>query len=249
MPARPLARRGGISLEIRSGIATIELPGGLLDEDGARDLCDACERIEFDDEVRVVVLRSRAGDFHRGATASAASRGRYDCFAAVTRLSAPVIAEVRGAALAEGCELALAADLRFAASGARFQWTSGGGDGAGAAAALHRLAQIVGRTRALELLGGRTVWAREALRIGLATRVVPADRLCATVRRAAAALATRGPIALRYAKEAVWKGLDMTFEQGMRLEQDLYVLLQTTEDRREGVRSFLEKRPPRFRGR
>src|SRR5206468_3582207 len=106
-----------------------------------------------------------------------------------------------------------------------------------------------GRTRAMDLLlSGRRVGAREALAIGLADRVLPAGGFRPAVRREIAGLCRKGPLALRLAKEAVRKGLDLTLEQGIRLEQDLYVLLQTTADRREGIRAFRGKRTPRFRG-
>ncbi len=84
--------------------------------------------------------------------------------------------------------------------------------------------------------------------MGLASHVVPLRRLDSVVRREVAVLQKKGPIALRLGKEAVTAALDLTLEQGMRLEQDLYVLLQTTADRGEGVRAFLGKRPPRFKG-
>ena len=105
------------------------------------------------------------------------------------------------------------------------------------------------RMRAMELLlSGRRVGAREAAAIGLVCRVVPATAFELVVAQEVAALREKGPVALRLAKEAVQKGLDLTLDQGIRLEQDLYVLLQTTADRAEGIRAFLKKRRPRFRG-
>jgi len=79
--------------------------------------------------------------------------------------------------------------------------------------------------------------------------VVPRDRLMAEAGALAERIAARGPIAVRYAKEAVSKGLDMTLEQALRFETDLTIILQATEDRAEGVRAFLDKRPPHFHGR
>jgi enoyl-CoA hydratase/carnithine racemase len=99
------------------------------------------------------------------------------------------------------------------------------------------------------LLLGTRVAAREALAWGLAAEVVPVARLARTAERRARDLARRGPLALRYAKEAVRRALDLPLEAGVRLEHDLYVLLQTTTDRREGVAAFRERRPPRFEGR
>jgi enoyl-CoA hydratase/carnithine racemase len=112
------------------------------------------------------------------------------------------------------------------------------------------LPRLIGRTRALDmLLSGRRVGATEAASFGLVSRVVTAARLDTAVEDEVALLRSKAPIALRLAKEAVQKGFDMTLEQGMRLEQDLYVLLQTTADRAEGVRAFLRKRRPKFKRR
>jgi enoyl-CoA hydratase/carnithine racemase len=107
----------------------------------------------------------------------------------------------------------------------------------------------VGRAAALRLLLlGETVDAAEARRIGLVSRVVPSDGLLEAAGEVARAIAERGPIATRLAKEAVHRGSDMTLEQALRYETDLTVILQSTADRAEGVRAFQEKRPPRFTG-
>jgi enoyl-CoA hydratase/carnithine racemase len=92
------------------------------------------------------------------------------------------------------------------------------------------------------------ITANEALEIGLVSRIVPPGALAGEVDKLAETIAAKGPIALRYLKEAVNKGLDMTLEQGLRLEADLYFLLHTTADRTEGIKSFLEKRPPKYKG-
>jgi enoyl-CoA hydratase len=113
-----------------------------------------------------------------------------------------------------------------------------------------RLARIVGRAAALELiLTAEPIDAQTARRIGLVSQVVPRDRLLAEASALAERIAARGPIAVRYAKEAVSQGLDMPLEQALRFETDLTIILQTTEDRAEGVRAFLEKRAPEFKGR
>jgi enoyl-CoA hydratase/carnithine racemase len=108
----------------------------------------------------------------------------------------------------------------------------------------------VGRGKALEMiLTGEPVEAREALRIGLVSAVAPTDKLAAEAEAIAGRIAERGPIAARYAKEAINRGLEMPLEQALRYETDLTIILQTTVDRAEGVRAFLKKRKPKFKGR
>ena len=99
------------------------------------------------------------------------------------------------------------------------------------------------------ILLGRVIDASEALRCGLVSRVVADGRVDDEARALAEKIAARGPLAVRYAKEAVLRGMEMPLEQALRFETDLTVILQTTEDRTEGVRALLEKREPHFEGR
>jgi enoyl-CoA hydratase len=108
----------------------------------------------------------------------------------------------------------------------------------------------VGQAKALELiLTGNLIGAQEAFRLGLVNEVIAANSLTTRVDEILTGLLGKGPIALRLGKEAVQKAMDLTLDQGMRLEEDLYALLQTTQDRAEGVRAFLGKRKPHFIGR
>jgi enoyl-CoA hydratase len=167
----------------------------------------------------------------------------------IAGLSVPSIAAINGDALGGGLELALACDLRVAAEGARlgFPDTSNGLIPSGGGT--QRLPRLVGRGKALEmLLTAQPVDAAEASRIGLVNMVVARSQVMATAEKLAQRILSRGPMAVRYAKEAVQKGLEMTLEQGLRLEADLSFILQTTRDRDEGIKAFLEKRPPKFKG-
>src|SRR5262249_21174681 len=113
-----------------------------------------------------------------------------------------------------------------------------------------RLPRLVGRGKALEMiLTGARIPAAEALVIGLVERVVPAAALAAEAKKLAQSIADKAPVALRYAKESVVKGLELPLADGIRLEGDLSTLLRTTEDRVEGAKAFLEKRKPRWSGR
>jgi enoyl-CoA hydratase/carnithine racemase len=98
------------------------------------------------------------------------------------------------------------------------------------------------------ILTGEPIDAADALRIGLVSVLVPRDRLLAEAETIATRIAERGPLAVRYAKEAITRGLEMPLEQALRFETDLTIILQTTEDRAEGVRAFLEKRNAEFKG-
>jgi len=251
-------------LSNRGAIAYLDLQraeqGNRIDGQLLQELAATCAEIEDDPQVRVAILSGgEASVFSLGWDMSLLAAERepahrrellgcaFDC---LPQLSRPVICAINGDAISAGLELALACDVRLASAEAHFalpetSWgliPMGGGS--------QRLARIVGRGKALELiLTAEAIDAQEAHRIGLVSQVVPGDRLMAEAQALAERIAARGPIAVRYAKEAVSKGLDMTLDQALRFETDLTIILQTTEDRAEGVHAFLDKRPPRFHGR
>jgi len=253
-----------IGLSKRDTVAHLDLQrpeqGNRIDERLLQELAAACAEINDDPQVRVAILSGGdASVFSQGWDVSLLAAEReparrpeflgyaFDC---LPQLSRPVICAINGDAISAGLELALACDVRLACAEAHFalpetSWgliPMGGGS--------QRLARIVGRGKALELiLTAEPIGAQEAHRVGLVSQVVPRERLTAEATALAERIAARGPIAVRYAKEAVSKGLDMTLEQALRLETDLTIILQTTEDRAEGVRAFLDKRSPRFHGR
>ncbi len=246
--------RRAVSTGVVDGVAWLRLERpeahNRITPEMAQALCDATADIELNDAVVAVVVAAAGASFCTGVEGGGDWEQRLDWVDAVARLTRPVLAAVQGDALAEGLELALACDLRVVSNCGRFampQVTAGrlpchGGT--------QRLPRLVGRMRALDLLfTGRAIDAREAEAIGLASRVVAHDDFAAGVQRVIDELRAKGPIALRYAKEAVLKGCDLTFDQGVRLEEDLYALLQTTRDRQEGVDAFRHKRKPVFQGR
>lgn len=240
-----VASRAGALCTVRDGIASIALLRPRVDLRLAQDLCAAAERIAFDVGVRVAVLEGPRAGFCLGCEGE--SDAWPDWVGAIAELSVPVIAIVAGPAVGAGAELALAADLRIAGPRAAFAFPHLGDGGLPRHGATQRLPRIVGRTRAMELLlSGRRVGANEAHRIGLVTQV--STQPATAARAVAAELCEKGPIALRLAKEAVRASADLPLAAGVRLEQDLYVLLQTTRDRAEGVGAFLARRRPKFRG-
>ncbi len=169
---------------------------------------------------------------------------------ALAAVSKPTVAILNGDATDEGLELAMAADIRLALARARFALTQPKRGSMPRFGATQRLARLAGVANALRmLLAGARVGGAEALRIGLVTRLARnRGELARRAGEAAQAILSRAPLAVRLVKEAVHKGSDLTLEQGIRLEEDLYALLQTTADRAEGVRAFLEKRKPLFKG-
>ena len=223
------------------------------------ELASLCIEIAWDDEIRVILLSGFAqtpfcmGKGSNDAVSKARKRqGSQPLSIAepVARLECPVIAAIDGDAIGQGLELALACDMRIAAEAAHFglphitkgliPWDGG----------TQRLSRLIGKAKAMEMiLTGEIIDANEAHRIGLANTVVPPGELMASGMDMAREMASKGPIALRYAKEAIHKGMDLTLEQGLRLEADLYLLIHTTRDRTEGITSFREKKTPRFEGR
>jgi len=222
------------------------------------DLSALCDEATWDEEVSVVLIGDSGEKAFLGETdlikaASVSGEGGKTGFQPLAkpigRLDRPVIAAISGDAIGQGLELALACDVRIASETSCFgmshiksgliPWDGG----------TQRLSRLVGKSKALEMiLTGEVIDAQEALRIGLVHRVVPKKDLMEVTMKMAQEMASKGPIALRYTKEAVYKGMDMTLEQGLRLEADLYLLIHTTKDRTEGIQAFRDKRTPKFEG-
>ena len=232
----------------------------------AVELEEVCHRIDQEEDTRAVVI-SGAGNkaFCSGEDLSQFSSTvlsespslaelkeftlRYNVAAMVAGIGCPVVAAVNGDAYGAGLALALSCDLRIASAESLFGVPDVARGCLMASGITQWLPRIVGKGKAVELIfTAEPIEAQEAHRIGLVHRVVPHQEVLSEAEKLAKEIASKAPIALRYAKEVVNKGLDLTLEQGLKLECDLYMLLQTTQDRIEGVKSFLEKRQPHFRG-
>ena len=184
-----------------------------------------------------------------GGTAAMEWLATMQCASAVASLPMPVIVAINGDAIDHGLELALAGDIRVAVGQAKFGFTDLTQGRIPWDGATQRLPRLVGQAWARDLLlTSRIVDSAQALDIGLVNRVVESGQLEAETRALAESILSGGPVAARYAKEAINQGLDLTLEQGLRLEADLNIVLQSTADRAEGVRSFLERRPPNYTG-
>ncbi len=239
-----------LTCTVNSHIAGITLnrpqAGNAVNLEMAQELQEICRKINGDNDIYVVTLTGSGSAFCVGKDTQESIQ--CDAAAAVAAIDRPVIAALNGDALGEGLEIALAADIRIAAATARFGLPQIAGDAIPADGGTQRLPRIVGKGKALELLlTADTVSAGEALEIGLVSRLAPPETLAAETQKLAETIAAKGPLALRYLKEAINKGMDMTLEQGLRLEADLYFLLHTTSDRTEGIKSYLEKRKPDYK--
>lgn len=221
-------------------------------------LCDALEQLDSEPEIRVVILTGSERAFAAGADISVlASASPTDILAMNTlsywqrirRISKPLIAAVSGVAYGGGCELALACDLIVASETARFAQPEvklGIMPGAGGT---QRLARAIGPYRAMEIvLTGEPVSAQELFFRGLINRLVPGERLLDEAKELALLIASRPPVAVRLAREAVRFGVENTIQTGLEVERRNYLLLYRTADQKEGMAAFLEKRRPQFKG-
>ena len=252
-----------ISLAIEKRIAVVMLqnpPGNAINQALALQLRDICQQLRQDDDVWVVVLTGQGDTFCDGTDPAALAQldASTDIREALRSLKAadsvaaiekPVIAALNGDAFDQGLEIALACDIRVALSQASFglrQVQSGSIPWDGGT---QRLPRLIGKGRTTEmLLTSRIVDSQEALESGLVNRVVEHGDVLTQALETASTISKHGPIAARYLKETVLNGQDMTLEQGLHLEADLNLLLQTTSDRVEGISSFLNRGTPEYSG-
>ena len=227
----------------------------------ATELREVCQAVQADDNIRLVILTGEGDQFSVGREALPEDLSGsptsvsldwlkgIQAASAIAAIQVPVIVAVNGDAMDHGLELAIAGDIRVALSGSKFGLTDLAAGAFPWDGATQRLPRLVGPAWARDMiLTSRIIDATEALAIGLVNRVVDSGRLIEETRILAESILAGGAIAARYAKEAVNQGADLTLDQGLRLEADLNVLLQSTADRAEGIKSFLERRPPRYTG-
>ncbi|MEP6690086.1 MAG: enoyl-CoA hydratase-related protein [Gemmatimonadaceae bacterium] len=255
-----------LSLVVADRIATLTVnrPDKLnaLNDQTISELGEAIEQIARDPNIGGVILTG-AGQkaFVAGADiAELSTQGPIDgreralrgqrIFSRFEQSTKPVIAAVNGFALGGGLELALACHIRIASDNAKLglpEVKLGIGPGYGGT---QRLARLVGKGRALQLiLTAEMIDANEAYRIGLVNRIVPQSELVAAAESMMKQMLAQGPIALALCIEAVNRGFDLPLDEGLAIEANHFGLLASTEDMREGMRAFLEKRTPKFTGR
>jgi enoyl-CoA hydratase len=230
------------------------LSGALMD-----GLVDVLQELDRDDEVRCIVLGGSQRAFAAGADITELAEGtpislyqnrRIDRWDAIRGIRTPLLAAVSGYCLGGGCELAMACDLIVASESARFgqpEIQLGVMPGAGGT---QRLTRAVGKALAMDMiLTGRMLTADEALRAGLVARVVAREAWLEEAKRAAHEIAAKSPVSVRLATEAIDTAFEAPLSAGIEFERRAFYLARASEDADEGLRAFVEKRKPDFKGR
>jgi enoyl-CoA hydratase len=254
-----------LTLEVADRVATLTVnrPDKLnaLNDATIAELGHAIDEIRVDDSIGGVIVTGAGRAFVAGADiselssqtpvlAKARARAGQDVFRRIETCPKPVIAAVNGFALGGGCELAMACHIRIASDVAKFgqpESKLGILPGYGGS---QRLPRLVGKGRAMQLLmTGETIDAAEAYRIGLVNKVAPAAELMNAAKEMMKTILANGPLAIALCIEAIERGLEMSLDEGLILEANHFGLLAATDDMREGMSAFLEKRAPAFKGR
>ena len=223
-----------------------------------QELVEVLHQLDHDEKVRCLILTGDEKAFAAGADIREMAeagpiemlqRNTIALWDQVQAISKPIVAAVSGYALGGGCELALLCDIIVASETARFaqpEINIGVIPGAGGT---QRLARTLGKHRAMEfILTGRPMLAQEALAVGLACRVVPPEACLDEARKLAGEICQRSPLAVKLAKEAILKAFETGLQDGLDFERKCFYLLFGSEDQKEGMKAFLEKRKAEFRG-
>ena len=225
---------------------------------GVGEVFDLLEKLKFDEQTYVVILIAKVeGAFsvnEKTLAETTRAMNQIDrvlppLAECISRVESPVIAGVEGDAVGPGLEWVLACDLRIASETSRFGLPHVKFGHIPCEGGTQRLSRLVGRGKASEMiLTGERINAQEALRIGLVNQVVPRGKVSKAVMALAKDIASQSPNSTRYTKEAICNGMDLNLDQGLRLEADLYFLMHSTQDRREGIQAFQKKRKAHFEG-
>jgi enoyl-CoA hydratase len=230
-----------------------------LSDDLMQQLVERLQELDRDDGIRCIVLTGSERAFAAGAdigqlaeasTIDLYYQRRVERWDEIRQLWTPLVAAVSGFCLGGGCELAMACDLIVASETAKFGQPETGLGIIPGAGGTQRLTRAVGKATAMDvILSGRFLSAREALQAGLAARVVAKEVWLEEAKRAARDIAAKGPVANRLTKEAVDRAYEGPLSLGLEYERRLLALAFASEDAKEGLEAFIEKRPPDFKGR
>lgn len=243
------------------GIIFLNRPSALnaLSSSLMKELVSALELFEVDEKIKCLIITGSERVFSAGAdikemsdldAVTALKQSNLEKFDALKKITKPIIAAVSGYALGGGLELAMACDIIVAAEGTKFgqpEINIGVLPGAGGT---QRLTRVVGKYMAMDMiLTGRMITANEAIENGLISRVVPKELYLEEAKKLAHEIASKAPLAARIAKESVLKAYDSTLTEGLAFERRNFYLILSSEDKKEGMKAFLEKRKPEFKGR
>lgn len=249
-----------VSKEGPVGIIQLNRPQTLnaLSSDLMAELVNALEEFDRDEIVRAIILTGGEKAFSAGADIREMSQAtpvsltlgrRFELWDRIRKIAKPIIAAVTGYCFGGGNELAMNCDIIIASERATFgqpEVNVGIMPGAGGT---QRLTRVVGKYKAMEMiLTGKPISVEEAQRLGLVNKVVPAETLMEEAKKVANEIATKPPIAIRAAKEAILRAADTTLELGLEFERKAFYMLFATEDQKEGMQAFIEKRKPMFKG-
>ena len=253
-----------IKVEIKESIAylTINKPEVLnaLDGQVLEEISCAIGEIEENKEAGALIVTGEGRAFAAGADIGAQSvldmeggrewgRNGSAIFRRLELMPIPTIAAVNGFALGGGCELAMACDMIIASEKAKFGQPEVSLGITPGFSGTQRLARKVGKAKAMELiLTGDMIRADEALGIGLANKVVEPEKLMEEAKALAEKILKNGPLAVKYSKAAIVRGLQMDMDSAIAMENELFAMCFATEDQKEGMKAFLEKRPAEFAG-
>lgn len=253
-----------IKYEVKENIGyiTVNKPEVLnaLDGQVLAELDRAIDDAAADNRVKALILTGEGRAFVAGADIGAQSvldaeggrnwgRNGSAIFRKLELLQIPTIAAVNGFALGGGCELAMACDMIIASSKAKFGQPEVSLGITPGFSGTQRLARKIGKARAMEMiLTGDMIRADEALRIGLVNKIAEPEQLMTDAKELADRILKNGPIAVKYSKEAIARGMEMDMDSAVALENELFALCFATEDQKEGMQAFLEKREAVFSG-
>jgi enoyl-CoA hydratase len=248
------------AVEDQIAIVTLNRPKALnaLNHELMDELVNALESFDRDDQIRAIILTGGERAFAAGAdikemseetTVSIMRKDRFSTWDRIRHVKKPIIAAVSGYALGGGCELVMNCDIVVASETAQFgqpEINLGVIPGAGGT---QRLTRVVGKYKAMEIiLTGRPVSAKEALEFGLVNKIAPIELFLEEAKNIAREIAKKSPIAVGLAKEAILKTYDMSITEGLQFERKNFYMLFSSEDQKEGMKAFMEKRPASFSG-